>query len=439
VLPLDTPGVAKPEAHSQLAGLRILIVDDIRQNRLILARYLSVQGLRCSLASSGERALEMMKNALLDNDPYRIVLIDWNMPGMDGVTLGKRIKADESLDGTQLILLSPFSHVNGKEPDFPDSVFTAFLTKPFHQRRVMDAVTIVSLCTRQSRNGHYAVNDAPVPAEPAEPSTPEPFSRMRVLVAEDDTSSQVVVATMLQFLGCKVDVVSCGKEAVSMVSRKHYDVVLMDCNMPDMNGFEATEEIRRLEGNKKHTVVIALTANAINGFREKCLAAGMDEYLSKPIRSGTLQEMLSRWSTPQRPFSLHTSEPLSDEGSRETASGTVFDEARLQNLLRMFKKTGKDLVPAVIEPYLKNVERNIPALYAAVNEKNFSGVYETAHYLLGGSRNLGLHKLSEICIALQDNSIRDNHDTVRELLVALEQELPLIKSHVDDLREKGLL
>lgn len=136
---------------------------------------------------------------------------------------------------------------------------------------------------------------------------------------------------------------------------------------------------------------------------------------------------------------MHVSEPLSEEVSRGTASGAVFDEARLQNLLRMFKKTGKDLVPTVIEPYLKNVEKNIPALYAAVNEKNYSGVYRTAHYLLGGSRNLGLHRLSEICIALQDGSIRDNHDTARELLVALERELPLIKSHVDDLREKGLL
>jgi len=438
-LPLDMPYVAESGAHSGLAGLRVLIVDDIRQNRLILARYLTFQGLRCSLASSGERALEIMKSAHLGHDPFRIALIDQDMPGIDGVALGRRIKADEWLGETQLILLSSFSHDTEKESDFPDTVFTAFLTKPCHQRRVIDAVTIVSLCTQQRKNGHYAVNDGPVPADAVETPIPETFSQMRVLVAEDNPSSQIVAATMLQFIGCSVDVVSCGIEAVSMVSRHNYDIVFMDCNMPDMNGFEATEAIRRLEGNKKHTIIVALTANAISGFREKCLEAGMDEYLSKPIRSSRLQEIVTRWSTPQRQFSFQVPEPLIEEGDRETASGAVFDEVRLQNLLRMFKKTGKDFVPAVIDPYLKNVEKNIPALYAAVNEKNFSGVYETAHYLLGGSRNLGLHRLSQICSALQDNSTRDNHDNVRELLVALERELPIIKSHVDDLREKGLL
>jgi len=108
-------------------------------------------------------------------------------------------------------------------------------------------------------------------------------------------------------------------------------------------------------------------------------------------------------------------------------------------MLRMFKKTGKDFVPAVVEPYLENVEKNIPALYAAVEEKNYSQVYETAHYLLGGSRNLGLQKFSEICSGLQYNATRDDHDNVRELVIALERELPLVKTHVDGLREKGLI
>jgi HPt (histidine-containing phosphotransfer) domain-containing protein len=132
-------------------------------------------------------------------------------------------------------------------------------------------------------------------------------------------------------------------------------------------------------------------------------------------------------------------EPLNEEDDRETDSGPVFDTVRLHSLLRMFKKTGKDLVPAVIEPYLKNVELNIPALYAAVEDNNYSGLYKTAHFLLGGSRNLGLRTLSEICSALQDNSARNNQDNARELILALERELPLIKTHVNELREKGLL
>jgi CheY-like chemotaxis protein len=229
------------------------------------------------------------------------------------------------------------------------------------------------------------------------------------------------------------------QDAVAMVSRNHYDIVFMDCNMPDMNGFEATEEIRRLEGSKKHTVIVALTANAIKGFQERCLVAGMDDYLSKPIRSGTLQEVVMRWAIPSRRLSFRLPEPPVDEGDCRTVTNNVFDAARLQKMLRMFKKTGKDFVPTVVEPYLENVEKHIPALYAAVEEKNLSGVYETAHFLLGGSRNLGLQKLSEICTALQDHSNGNNHDIVRELVIALERELPLVKTHVCDLREKGLI
>jgi HPt (histidine-containing phosphotransfer) domain-containing protein len=213
----------------------------------------------------------------------------------------------------------------------------------------------------------------------------------------------------------------------------------MDCNMPDMNGFEATTEIRRLEGNKKHTIIVALTANAIKGFREKCLASGMDDYLSKPVRSSKIQEMVTRWAAPLRDFSYHAPVPVLEESRCEGTSNAVFDTVRLQKLLRMFKKTGKDFVPTVVEPYLENVEKNIPELYTAVAEKNFSGVYKTAHYLLGGSRNLGLQKLSEICTGLQDNATRDDHVNVRELLIALERELPLVKAYVDDMKVGSLI
>jgi len=236
------------------------------------------------------------------------------------------------------------------------------------------------------------------------------FGNMRVLVAEDNPSSQTVAVTMLQLIGCTVDVVSCGRDAVTMVSQHHYDVVFMDCNMPDMNGFEATSEIRRLEGSNKHTIVIALTANAIKGFREKCLAAGMDDYLSKPIRSSKLEEVIARWAAPYRRYSKRLPIPSVAESIRETASGTVFDEARLQKLLRTFKKTGKDFVPAVVDPYLK-----------------------------GGSKNLGLQKLSEICSGLQDNATKDDYTHVRELVIALERELPLVKAYVEDMRGNSLI
>ena len=432
-LPLDTSYRAEQTSHPELFGIRALIVDNFLQNREILAKYLAFRGVRCSLARSGEKALEILRKAQRDCDPFQIVLIDKNMPGMDGVELGKSIKADDSLGKTQLILLSPLSQESEKVSNFSDTIFSAFLSKPFHQHRVIDAVTVVSHSAKQRTNGKYAVHKATEPI-PAVIDPPNSFRQLLVLVAEDNPSSQIVAATMLQFIGCKVDVVSCGREAVAMVGRHNYDIVLMDCNMPEMNGFEATKEIRRQEGNKKHTVIIALTANAIKGFREKCLAAGMDDYLSKPIRSSTLQAIITRWADPLRNLSASVAKPAFEGNGRESASSTVFDPARLHKLLRMFKKTGKDFVPTVVEPYLENVEKNIPALYAAVEDKNFSGVYKTAHYLLGGSRNLGLQKLSQICTDIQDNASKDDHNNVRELLVVLERELPLVRAYVDTLK-----
>ncbi len=437
-LPRDPSYRLETALRSDLDGLRVLIVDDIRQNRLILARYLRYRGLRCALAASAEKALEILQRAQLDNDPFLIALIDQNLPGMDGLVLGKSIKTDERIGETKLILLTPYTQNIDKRLDTPDTIFSAFLSKPFHQHLVIDAVTVVAHCLRQNSCDNFSSNDALVSNGSGGLRTPQSFRQMRVLVAEDNPSSQIVAATMLQFIGCKVDVVSCGSDAVAMVSQHQYDIVFMDCNMPDMNGFEATAQIRQLEGNKKHTIIIALTANAINGFREKCLAAGMDEYLSKPIRSSKLQEIVTRWVAPLRQLSSQKRVPLFEEGVREPSSDKVFDAVRLQKLLRMFKKTGKDFIPTVVDPYLKNVEQKIPSLYEALEEQNFSGVYKTAHYLLGGSRNLGLQKFSEICSGLQENASRDDHDNVREFVIALERELPMVKAYVDNMRENGL-
>ena len=432
VLPLDAPCWAASESHSELAGIRVLIVDSVRFNRLILARYLTSLGMRSSLASSSEKALEIMKRAHYDNDPFRVVLIDQNMPGMTAVNLGKRIKADDCLGKTQLVLISPYSQDMQQDPDFNGSIFTAFLSKPFHQQRVIDVVKVVGLCLLQRTDGNNPVAETTKPADSGVIYHQDTFVQPHVLVVEDSPSSQMVAATMLEFIGCKVDVVSCGTDAVTLVSRHHYDIVFMDCNMPDMDGFEATELIRRQEGNKKHTVIVALTANAIRGFREKCLAAGMDDYLSKPIRSSKLHEVVTRW-THQHP-KLYP-QPVTHQGDdfHEKTTGTVFDIARLNKMQLMFKKTGKNFLSAVIRPYLNSVQRHIPNLYAAVDESRFQEVSKMAHYLLGGSRNLGLLKISEICSALQDNATLDNGVKVRDLIIALERELPLLIAYVDDM------
>jgi CheY-like chemotaxis protein/HPt (histidine-containing phosphotransfer) domain-containing protein len=242
---------------------------------------------------------------------------------------------------------------------------------------------------------------------------------------------------MLQSIGCRTDVVDNGRDAVNMVRQFHYDMVFMDCYMPVMDGFEATAEIRRLEGDKSHSTIVALTANAVKGYRDKCLAAGMDDYLSKPIRSFELQEMLSRWIPLNKNFpDQNTDQTLNadDEASAEN----VFDPARLEELLCMFKKTGKNFFPAVVEPFLKNTEESIPLLYAALDKGHFSEIRETVHRLIGGSKNLGIRRISQICSNLRENLHRNDHDNVLELIRSLETEMPVLWERIQTMREKGI-
>ncbi|MDD2499214.1 MAG: response regulator [Geobacter sp.] len=427
----DRPPVTLPQ---ELSGIRVLVVDDNRENRMILCRYLSGLGLRCNEAPSAEEGLYIMQYALLDDDPFGIVLIDQNMQGIDGVALGKAIKREPSLCSARLILLSHSLHLSEEQSGLPQMVFSAFLAKPVRMQRLAEAIAIVMVSPRQSSSGNGKQLERPVLCSHYANKT-DKFKKVRVLVAEDNPGSQVVASTMLEFIGCKSDVVANGREAVTKVFQNSYDMVLMDCNLPEMNGFEATAEIRRLEGELKHTVIVALTANAISGYREKCLIAGMDDYLSKPIRSDELQNMLERWV-------FHDNSQISSVQAYLDAgcnAEDVFDAVRLNKLISMFRKTNKDLVPAVVEPFLKNVEENLQNLYTAVDDRNCFDLKEIAHFIQGGSRNLGLQKMTRICAGIQENATRNHYENIRLLVNSLEMELPIVRMKVLEMKEKGIV
>lgn len=433
-LPYDLSFRGEPAEHSELSGIRLLIVDDIRQNRRILGRYLAYAGLRCSFAYSGERALELLRHGVAYSDPYRIALIDRDMPGIDGMALGKMIQEDPELSSVRLILLSPFAQKKDSVCDLAQNVFSAFVNKPPRMQRVLDAVKVTSFFIQQKLNVGRIEE---LPDREKVKNSEGILNGLNVLVVEDNASSRVVASTMLQYMGCRTDAVSSGSEAVGMVRSNSYDLILMDCNMPEMSGFEATAEIRRIEGDKKHTVIIALTANAIKGYREKCLAAGMDDYLCKPVRSYELKDIILRWTVVGRfpPLWKDLNHALPVEKNCEQ----LFEPDRLQKLLHIFKKTGKDIVPAVFEPFFKNIEDNLSSIQAAAEDGDFTGVYDRAHQIKGGSRNLGLKKVSEICSGLLDNASLSNRDNIMNLLHSLETELPLLKKQVYVMRAKGLI
>jgi PAS domain S-box-containing protein len=285
-VPLDKGEAAPPapRRHDALRGLGALVVDDNATNRMVLTHNLAGWGLRVAEAPGGAEALAALRSA---GEPFALALLDFQMPGMDGLELARHIKADPALAGVRLILLTSLG-VRGLREEARAAGIDGYLVKPVRQAHLSDCLAAVMAAL------------GPAPSAPTGPAAdperrPPVAEGLRVLLAEDNPVNQTLAVRMLEKLGCCVDAVGNGHEAVAAVDRAEYALVFMDCQMPEMDGFEATAAIRHGETGSRRVPIIALTASAMQGDREACLAAGMDDYLSKPLRPHDLERMLRRW------------------------------------------------------------------------------------------------------------------------------------------------
>ncbi len=279
---------ATPLQSANLYGLRVLCVDDNATNRLLLETQLSAWGMRVDCVADGARALERLR-AVQDDEENRYVLaiLDFHMPGMDGLSLSRAIRSDPNLAAISLVLLTSMGQ-RGDSDAARQADIAASLSKPIRQSQLYHCL-------------------ATLVAGPVEP-TPTPLltryhlaempttRRPRILLAEDNIVNQKVAVRMLENLGCRVDATANGLEAVEASGQIDYTLIFMDCLMPEMDGYEATGAIRHREAQAGgHIPIVAMTANAMQGDREQCLAAGMDDYISKPVKSGNLLAMLQKW------------------------------------------------------------------------------------------------------------------------------------------------
>ncbi len=300
-LPRSVEPQRKLPRHVDLDKLRILVVDDNPVNRAIFCAYLGSWKMRVESVSSGAHALECLHSGVADDDPFHIALIDYQMPEMDGEQLGAAIRSDKALCDTQLLLLSPSSQ-RGDAKRFSEAGFAAYLGKPVDPSTLMDIlVTLEDKLKRHDTNmpliTRYTIEEARAAATRIEVAETDGNDQvLRVLLVEDNIVNQKVAKKLLENRRCTVDVAANGKEGVEMQRRFPYDIVFMDCQMPVMDGFEATAAIRKSEKDStEHPVIIAMTANALEGDREKCLEKDMDDYVSKPVDKETLKTMLDEW------------------------------------------------------------------------------------------------------------------------------------------------
>jgi CheY-like chemotaxis protein len=263
----------------------VLVVDDNATVRALLEQQLRAWHITGEGAASGQDALRLLRTAADHGTPYGAVIIDAQMPEMDGLTLAEAIRHDAQLDNVPLVLLTSTPQLSGDT--YPG--IAATLSKPIHPSTLYDI--LLAHLGVPAGAGRAAVPRLAV-SRKARP-------RGRLLLAEDNLVNQKIALRMLDKLGYQTDVVTNGNDAVEAASRIPYDAILMDCQMPEMDGLTAATTIRRHEGGDRHVPIIAVTANSMDADRERCLEAGMDDFLAKPVRAPDLEAILTRWSTPE--------------------------------------------------------------------------------------------------------------------------------------------
>jgi signal transduction histidine kinase/DNA-binding response OmpR family regulator len=280
---------------ANIQNSRILIVDDNQTNQKILSAYLDQWGCRNAVASSGKEALLKLYHAVENDDPYDAALVDMMMPHMDGEELGRTIKNDPKIRKTNLLMLTSLGH-RGDANRLKSIGFSGYLVKPVKPSVLFDTlITILGKSVDETPKAEQLVTRHSLADDSIQ--IKNDGSKARILLAEDNIVNQKVALKLLEKLHYLVDFVANGKEAIKALSMLPYDAILMDCQMPEMDGYEATKEIRRIENQEKHIPIIAMTAHAMEGDKEKCLKAGMDDYITKPVDPKALDEVLRKWVT----------------------------------------------------------------------------------------------------------------------------------------------
>lgn len=397
------PGMEKPPTRwHTLTDLPVLIVDDNATNRRILEEVLTNWHMSPVAVESGAAALAIMEKSVRANQPFAVVLLDGHMPDMDGFAVAKRILQDSNYAGIKLVMLTSA----GQAEDVASCRklgITAYLTKPIKQSELFDVII-------------NAIAVVERPHAPQGRKRTGPAQRgLNILVAEDNQVNQLVAKRILQKLGHQVTVVGNGREALSAVQAGKFDLIAMDVQMPEMDGLDATVAIREWEKTAgTHIPIIAMTAHAMKGDRERCLAAGMDGYTSKPIRIGELEHAISQLVSPPK-----TPKVLLVEGNQ--ADGLIDHVALLEGV-----DGDRRLLRELIRVFLADCPQRLAEIKEAVRRGDAEALRRAAHTLKGSVGNFTAKKPFEVSQRLEAMGTDGDLDTAGDACATLERELTLL-------------
>ncbi len=417
VLPVQTP---------DMKGLHILVVDDNETNREILLGQLGSWGCRVTAAKDGPDALRIFYQAESEKDPFQIAILDMQMPGMDGLSLGKIIKSDEKLKMVHLVMMTSMGQV-GDAKRFEKEGFAAYLIKPVGHSDLFDCLSTILSGDSKSQTESTIITRHTVREQQRK--------NIRILLAEDNLTNQQVARGVLKkfgFIGVKI--VETGIQAVKELGESSYDLVLMDIQMPEMDGHEATRQIRKIESEsgKKRIPVIAMTAHAMKEDRDKCIAAGMDDYVPKPIDAKALLEALEKWLPKEKPApDLAASEPdrvLNQELKAENQP-MVFDKDALMDRLA----GDTELLEMIIVAFLDDIPKQMVALKNHIAQKNTEDAGKQGHQIKGAAANVGADVLREIASEIEIAGKAGNLDELISLVPPLEQAFDQLKKIMEEM------
>ena len=402
-----------PKLDLSLEAPRVLVVDDNAASRGLLHMLLNNCGCRSEEVGDANSALAALQSAAKASDPFRVALLDGKMPESDAIAVGKQIAADPDLKGIALLLMCPL----GQESDpglLKVSGFAGRLSKPIWESSLHEA-----LARALRMKGPEPVAVKEISTNPPNKSVLD--SPVRILVVEDNATNQQVALAILRTLGHQADAVGNGAEALERLRRADYSIVLMDCEMPGMDGYETARRIRQSSSEmcNPDIPIIAVTAHAMAGDREKCIAAGMNDYIPKPIEPRQLAEVLPKWA---RPAAQHERVPLAQKSSRLTQE--VFREEALVSRL----SGDEALARTIMAGFLSDAPRQLRMLSQLIEQGDVGGVSMQAHTLKGAAATVSAPGLQELALQIQQAATDGNMSRAAELLASMEQEFGRLKA-----------
>ena len=412
-----SPSAPVTGLHPPLRDFKVLVVDDNASNRSLVSRLLHSWGCHPQESADGSSALEILRQAAQDADPFQVALIDMTLPGMDGEELGRRIAAEPQLQQTALVLMTSFGRDRQSDGARLRALgFAGHVSKPIWERTLEAAL----LALGTQRGGTVSPAQQVVPVLGAARGK----SPARILVAEDNLTNQEVAVAILTRLGYRAELAANGVEALRALRQADYDVVLMDCEMPEMDGYEATRRIRHCQGgtHKPDIPIIAMTADAMSGDREKCLQAGMNDYLAKPVEPRLLAAVLEKWLV--APAGVEVRPPADPSA---TPALVIFNQKEL--LDRLLGDQG--VARQVIAGFLNDVPWQLRSMKKRLDAGDAQGARLLAHTLKGAAATVSAEALRAIALAMERAAAAGQCDHCGELLPRAIEEFERLKSTLE--------